>query len=266
MKRAGKNGLRGWLERSGSSQWVLAPTLLVGNLVVGNLGCASSAPAFASNREASHLDRPEDPGIRFPDGPPRRLEHLTLPVEMAVPSPSAWQRQPQRDTLRLIHAATETVVELRYWTTQRLATSRSCEDELTLRSGEFERRRKRYLESDAVTTRAFAPASDHVGELTAKVAGNLTAATTTTRNAVANGATTAWVHGVAVGLGHCLTFDAETTVHEAAGERELAKRVAVLVDVIAASIRLQRVEDRGHTSSSTSPDLSGPRPAEVPQR
>jgi hypothetical protein len=157
-----------------------------------------------------------------------------------------------------MHTPTNTVLELRHWTTLRRPTNAQCEEELALRTPELEQRRKRYRESEAMATRRFAPGAEHVGELTVKVV------------RVSNATSMAWVHGVAAGLGRCLTFDAETKVEDTKKvEPELARRVAVLLDEIAASIRMRQVEDvvepqRGEAIRSGQPDISPPRPAEVP--
>jgi hypothetical protein len=185
---------------------------------------------------------------------------------MSVPSPPVWQHRSQRDSLRLTHSSTATVIELRYWTAQRLATATTCEDDLALRSGEFDRRRRRYLESETLTRRPWTPGASDVGELTARVVRNRDDTAKTKHTDVNHGAMAAWVHGVAVGLGHCIAFDAETVVSDAKGERELAKRVAVLLDDVAASIRMRQVEDRGDAAQSTTPVVSAPRPAEAPPR
>lgn len=207
---------------------------LVGVVSLSCLGCSAATPRPPSSAPVTGTNPAKNaaPQPAFPAGNQQVLKNSPLPFDLSVPELASWQRTDQRGRVTLEHAPTSTKLVLRHWTTSRLVTQAQCEQELLSLDPEALIRAQRLASVEPVVTLDFLPGSDYRGTLSSKVM------------AEAQGPVLGWVHGVAAGLGHCLAFDAKTSSNGPSAQAQIGERLSILMDVIAASVRLRAIDER----------------------
>jgi hypothetical protein len=151
-------------------------------------------------------------------------------MDLSLPEPSAFTVTETPNSLKLIHRASATEIRIRFWSTSRLVTETQCEGELRIQDPEAEKRERETRLVSAVHTQAFTPGTDYRGTIATYVI------------STSKGTLAGYVHGVAAGLQHCVSFDATTSVKHPGGEEMMANRLVKLVDGVAASLRLRQVD------------------------
>jgi len=212
--------------------------VLLGCLV--SIGCGGpGAPAQGGRNNGATVVEPVASSARaaeptLPNGAWGSIVGTTLPAELSVPTPLAWKRSDGNDTLTLQHVPSHTQLLIRFWSSSRIATERLCEEQLLLLDPKAQVRTREVSSLEVMATRTFSPGEDYRGSVWSRV-GNRT-----------NGAVVGWIHGVAGGVGHCVSFDAQTEVTESNPESEMADRLALLLDGMAMKLRIRGINERSH--------------------
>lgn len=166
----------------------------------------------------------------FPRGPRKPFSAKTLPIDLLIPGLTAFVVTETKSSLLLSHRASSSEIRVRFWSTSRIVTETQCEQELALLDPDATVRERVVGASPAVASQAFAPGPEYRGVVHSKV------------QSTPDGPLVGYVHGIAAGLGHCVSFDAKTEMAHPHAEQEMAERLALLMDGIAASLRLRQAE------------------------
>jgi hypothetical protein len=171
-------------------------------------------------------------------------------VRLRLPFASEWQRRETKTSLRFEHSATQSQIVVRLWPASRLVTTEQCQSELAL------------LEPDAALAqqlweRTAATPNGSPGADTNVEGGNVVIEKPfepgrdfhgVARAAVHPTNGDAALHGIviatAAGIGRCVALVATTLVAGTGAERELADRLAWIVEGATSSLAVRTVEAR----------------------
>ena len=220
--------------------------ILAASACLATLACSAaprppaSAPGLAPAAAAS-----------FPDGASGRLRSrdLDFPIELRLPSKSAWQISDGPTWLVARHAASSSELALRTWRAERLVRRTECVAQARLARGSI----PEVHDEAVVDRRAFGTPADFDTEL---VVGVEPGAQGISGYAIAIGAS----------VGRCYAAVFTTRVNGSGAEQEVAARLGVAVDRIFASVRLRSVDDRAVRHRMLSTPTTPPPPGTPPPR
>jgi hypothetical protein len=219
-----------------------ASALIACVLSAGLSGCSHAAseprsPAPAAAPASAQVETRNATAWAFIDG-------IQLPVRLRIPFASEWQRRETASSLRLQHPLDKSTIVVRLWSASRLVTVEQCLGELALLEPEVALARRTWMSGplasdtvgqnqDVVAAQGFEPGGDLHGVLRASV------------HAASNGQEVAGVViAVAAGVGRCLALVANSSVGGVNAEREIANRLAWLVEGVSKSVALRTVQQR----------------------
>ena len=165
-------------------------------------------------------------------------------MRLRIPFASEWQRHETNTSLRLEHPLDKSRIVVRLWSASRLVSVDQCVGELALLEPDVAFARRTWMSGalasdvagqnqDIVAAQRFEPGGDLHGVVRASV------------HATSSGQEVAGVViAVAAGVGRCLAMVANSFVGGANAEREIADRIAWLVEGVTKSLALRTVQQR----------------------
>lgn len=218
--------------------------------IVLGLGVAGACAPTAEPRSPRDRNNQPEPPVELvgpvaslPQGPSERCLGKSIPLALNVPQLAAWQRSDRKNALSLHHPRSSTTMTVRFWSASRLVTPEQCTEQWLLLDPDAKSQLDATRAIEPVIKLPFSPGENHVGRLWSKVRRSR------------EGQLLGWVHGVSAGLGHCISFDATTTIPApasasppsaaASGETLLGERLNLLVHDVAETLTLQAIDARG---------------------